>query len=25
MFIPKEVKLVHCICKDFDLVWRRYA
>ena len=24
-FIPKEVKLVHCICKDFDLVWRRYA
>jgi hypothetical protein len=24
-FIPKEIKLVHCICKDFDLVWRRYA
>ena len=24
-FIPKEVKLVHCICKDFDLVWRKYA
>jgi hypothetical protein len=24
-FIPKEVKLVHCICKDFDLVWRSYA
>ena len=24
-FIPKEVKLVHCICKDFDLVWRNYA
>ena len=24
-FIPENVKLVHCICKDFDLVWRRYA
>ena len=24
-FIPKDIKLVHCICKDFDLVWRRYA
>ena len=24
-FIPKNIKLVHCICKDFDLVWRRYA
>ena len=24
-FIPENIKLVHCICKDFDLVWRRYA
>jgi len=24
-FIPKEIKIVHCVCKDFDLVWRRYA
>ena len=24
-FIPKETKIVHCVCKDFDLVWRRYA
>ena len=24
-FIPKDTKLVHCICKDFDLVWRNYA
>jgi len=24
-FIPKNTKLVHCICKDFDLVWRNYA
>lgn len=23
-FIPKETKIVHAICKDFDLVWRRY-
>jgi len=23
-FIPKDTKLVHCICKDFDLVWRNY-
>ena len=23
-FIPKEIKIVHCVCKDFDLVWRRY-
>ena len=22
-FIPKETKIVHCVCKDFDLVWRR--
>ena len=24
-FIPENIKLVHCICKDFDLVWKRYA
>ncbi len=24
-FIPKDTKLVHCICKDFNLVWRNYA
>jgi len=24
-FIPKETKIVHCVCKNFDLVWRRYA
>ena len=24
-FIPEEVKIVHAISKDFDLVWRRYA
>ncbi len=24
-FIPKGTKLVHCICKDFDLIWRNYA
>jgi hypothetical protein len=24
-FIPRDTKLVHCICKDFDLVWRNYA
>ena len=24
-FIPKDTKLVHCICKDFDLVWRNHA
>ncbi len=24
-FIPEETKIVHCVCKDFDLVWRRYA
>ena len=24
-FIPKETKIVHAVCKDFDLVWRRYA
>ena len=24
-FIPKETKIVHCICKDFDAVWRKYA
>ena len=22
-FIPKETKIVHAICKDFDCVWRR--
>jgi hypothetical protein len=24
-FIPDETKIVHCVCKDFDAVWRRYA
>ena len=24
-FIPDETKIVHCVCKDFDTVWRRYA
>lgn len=24
-FIPKDTKLIHCICKDFDLIWRNYA
>ena len=24
-FIPRDTKLVHCICKDFDLVWRNCA
>ena len=24
-FIPEDVKIVHAISKDFDLVWRRYA
>ena len=24
-FIPKETKIVHCVCKNFDLVWRKYA
>ena len=23
-FIPKETKIVHCVCKDFDAVWRKY-
>jgi len=23
-FIPEETKIVHAICKDFDLVWRYY-
>lgn len=23
-FIPDSAKIVHCVCKDFDLVWRRY-
>tara|TARA_Y100000004_G_scaffold196849_1_gene268393 strand:- start:108 stop:956 length:849 start_codon:yes stop_codon:yes gene_type:complete len=23
-FIPKDTKIVHAICKDFDLVWRYY-
>jgi len=23
-FIPEEIKIVHAISKDFDLVWRRY-
>ena len=22
-FIPEDTKIVHCVCKDFDLVWRR--
>ena len=21
-FIPKETKIVHCVCKDFNIVWR---
>ena len=21
-FIPKETKIVHCVCKDFNVVWR---
>jgi len=24
-FIPDNAKIVHCICKDFDIVWRKYA
>ena len=24
-FIPDETKIVHCVCKDFDAVWRKYA
>ena len=24
-FIPKETKIVHAVCKDFDVVWRKYA
>ena len=23
-FIPNETKIVHCVCKDFDAVWRKY-
>ena len=23
-FIPEDTKIVHAICKDFDLVWRNY-
>ena len=23
-FIPKQTKIVHAICKDFDCVWRAY-
>ncbi len=23
-FIPDDTKIVHCICKDFDAVWRNY-
>ena len=21
-FVPKETKIVHAVCKDFDVVWR---
>jgi len=24
LYIPKETKIVHCICKDFDTVWKFY-
>ena len=24
-FVPKETKIVHCVCKDFDIVWRYNA
>ena len=24
-FIPEETKIVHCVCKDFDIVWRYNA
>ena len=24
-FIPDETKIVHAVCKDFDVVWRKYA
>ena len=24
-FIPDETKIVHCVCKDFDVIWRKYA
>ena len=24
-FIPDGTKIVHCVCKDFDAVWRKYA
>ena len=24
-FIPEDTKIIHCVCKDFDLVWRKYA
>ena len=24
-FIPDEAKIVHAVCKDFDVVWRKYA
>ena len=23
-FIPEKTKIVHCVCKDFDIVWRKY-
>jgi len=23
-FIPEGTKIVHCVCKDFDIVWRKY-
>ncbi len=24
-FIPDSVKIIHCVCKDFDVIWRKYA
>ena len=24
LYIPRETKIVHCVCKDFDTVWRFY-
>ena len=24
-FIPDGVKIIHCVCKDFDVIWRKYA
>ena len=24
LYIPRETKIVHCVCKDFDTVWKFY-